>query len=171
MKSLFLIRHGHAHPAAPGLPDHARTLDERGRSEGLEMGRRLGQRGVTPDRVITSSAARARMTAELLACGMDVPAERLVQDRRIYASSVMNLLYLVRSLDDSLACVMLVGHNPEMTGLAQLLSEAMPDLPTCAVVAFDFGDAAWSEVGSVAPAASHFDSPASGPGRHLPGSA
>src|SRR5690606_6412988 len=67
MKTLFLVRHAKAVPPQPGLPDHDRTLNDRGRRDAPEMGRRIAQRGVLPNLMITSTAARARTTAQLLA--------------------------------------------------------------------------------------------------------
>jgi len=159
MKTLLLIRHAKASPAEPGRPDHDRALDDRGRQDAPEMGRRLKLRGVMPGLIVSSTALRTRTTARLIAEALDFPLERLVEDERVYASSVMRLLYLVQALDNKLACVIVVGHNPEMTELARKFSDEIPDLPTCAVAEFGFHTEAWSDIGRLAPAVSRFDSP------------
>ena len=48
MKTLLLIRHAKSSWADPGRPDHDRVLNDRGRRDAPEMGRRLKRRGVTP---------------------------------------------------------------------------------------------------------------------------
>ena len=78
MKTLFLVRHAKANPPQQGLPDHDRVLNDRGRRDAPEMGRRLAQRGLRPDLVITSTAARARATAHLLAAELGARGLALV---------------------------------------------------------------------------------------------
>jgi phosphohistidine phosphatase len=161
-KTLFLIRHAKSDRSEAGLPDHDRPLNDRGRRDAREMGRRLKQRGVKPDLILASTALRARTTALLLAAELDLGADSLVEDQRIYASSATKLMYVVQELDDKLACVILVGHNPEMTELAQHFSQEAPDMPTCAVAQFTFAVDAWSGIGAAAPAGVAFDSPKKG---------
>jgi phosphohistidine phosphatase len=62
------------------------------------------------------------------------------------------LLAVIRALDDKLDRVMLFGHNPEFTDLAQRLSSEIVDLPTCAVAEFRFDAKAWADVGEIGPA-------------------
>lgn len=159
MKTLFLIRHAKSSWAEPGLPDHDRALNDRGRRDAPEMGRRLELRGVEPDLIVSSTALRARTTARLMADELGVAPDRIVHDERVYASSVDRLLYLLQELDEKLDCVLLVGHNPEMTELARHFSDAIPDMPTCAVAEFRFDADTWADIGALAPAASSFDSP------------
>jgi len=165
MKTLYLIRHAKAHPPASGLPDHDRTLNERGRRDAPEMGRRLAQRGVKPDLVITSTAIRARVTAQLLAAELAVAPEQIREDSRIYASSAGKLLYIVQELDDRARCVMLVGHNPEMSELAQHFAAGLAELPTAAVARFDFDVKTWSEVGAARAVDAALDYPKKGQDR------
>ena len=123
------------------------------------MGRRLKQSGVVPDRMIFSSALRAAATARLIGGEVGLATESLVEDRRLYASSITAMLYVLHELDDSLTCVALVGHNPEMTELARQLAPQARDMATCAVAQLEFDLASWSEVDSVVAARAVFDAP------------
>lgn len=49
-------------------------------------------------------------------------------------------------LIDQLSCVMLFGHNPEFTQLAQGFSDESDEIPTCAVVQFTFEAPSWSTI-------------------------
>jgi len=162
MKTLFLVRHAKANPPQQGLPDHDRVLNDRGRRDALEMGRRLAQRGVPPELVITSTAARARATAHLLAAELGAPAQAIREDARIYASTAAKLLYVIQEQDDHRHSLMLVGHNPEMTELAQHFSRGLPEMPTGAVVRIDFDVGSWSLVGSATPVSAALDFPKKG---------
>jgi len=165
MKTLFLVRHAKAQPPQQGLPDHDRVLNDRGRRDAPEMGRRLAQRGLLPDLVITSSAARARSTAHLLAAALGVPAPAIREDDRLYATAAGKLLYIIQEQDDDRHCLMLVGHNPEMSELAQHFSRAIPEMPTAAVARIDFDVDSWALVGSTTPVAAVLDFPKKEPDR------
>ena len=58
MKTLLLIRHAKAERPSPAVPDHDRILEERGRRDAPEMGRRLKLRGLQPSLMISSTASR-----------------------------------------------------------------------------------------------------------------
>jgi phosphohistidine phosphatase len=162
MKTLFLVRHAKAEPPQQGLPDHDRMLNERGRRDAPEMGRRLARRGLLPDLVIASTAARARATAHLLAAELGVAGDAIREDARLYASAAGKLLYIIQEQDDDRDCLMLVGHNPEMTELAQHFSRELPEMPTAAVARIDFDIASWALVGSSTPVSTVFDFPRKG---------
>jgi phosphohistidine phosphatase SixA len=55
-----------------------------------------------------------------------------------------------------------VGHNPEMTELAQHFAPLAPDMATCAVAQLDFDIASWSEIDVGVPSRVVFDSPKKG---------
>jgi phosphohistidine phosphatase len=162
MKTLFLVRHAKADPPQQGLPDHDRVLNDRGRRDAPEMGRRLAQRGVLPDLVIASTAGRARATAQLLAASLGVPADAIREDARLYASTAGKLLYIIQEQEDDRNCLMLVGHNPEMSELAHHFSRDMPELPTAAVARIDFDIDSWALVGSTTPVSTALDFPKKG---------
>ncbi|MFC6356019.1 SixA phosphatase family protein [Luethyella okanaganae] len=163
MRTLVLIRHAKSSWDTVGLADHDRPLNDRGRRDAPRMGRRLARRGTVPDLIVTSSAVRARSTAELIAselgAGTVVEAARIAVDERLYASSVEELALVIRSLDDDLGCVALVGHNPEISELARRFSNEIDEMPTTAVVELSFDLASWADFGVTAPTMVLFDSP------------
>ena len=167
VKTLVLMRHAKSSWDSPGLVDHDRPLNDLGRQDAPRMGRRLLERGIEPDVIITSTAKRARSTAELVAGELGTPARRIIADERLYAASVDTMLRVIRSLDDRIASAMLVGHNPEMTELATRFSKAAEAMPTAAVAVFTFEAASWADVRTatsagnvaVAPVGVTFDAP------------
>jgi phosphohistidine phosphatase len=159
MKTLFLVRHAKSSRDDPSLPDRDRPLDDRGRHDAPKMGKRLAKRNVKPDLLLSSPALRALTTAQLIAEEIGYKRKDIVVDDRLYASSADDLLAVIRALDKKLNRVMLFGHNPEFTDLAHWLSSEIIDMPTCAVVEFDFDTKSWSDVGEVKPANGVFDCP------------
>lgn len=161
MKTLYLVRHAKSSRDDPMLADRERPLNDRGRHDAPVMGRRLARRGAKPDTIVSSPAVRALATARLIAKELGIDRARIVVDERLYATSADELLAVVRALDDRLDRAMLVGHNPEMTDLAQRLSAAIGALPTCAVAEFGFDTRSWADVGAIAPNKATLDTPKS----------
>jgi len=159
MKTLFLVRHAKSSRDDPSLPDRDRPLDDRGKQDGPKMGKRLAKRDVKPDLLLSSPALRALTTAQLIAEEISYEPKDIVVDDRLYASDADDLLAVIRALDRNLNRVMLFGHNPEFTDLAHRLSSEIIEMPTCAIVEFNFDTKAWSNVGERKPAKVVFDYP------------
>lgn len=146
MKTLVLVRHAKSSWDHPGLDDHERPLNERGLRDAPKMGRRLAERGLAPDLILSSTAVRALTTARLLAEALGLDPDRIIAEERLYATSATGILEVVAELDIAVGTAMVVGHNPEMTSLAQRLTDEIGHLPTCAVAEFRFEADAWDEL-------------------------
>ena len=95
MKTLFLIRHAKSSRDAPAMPDEDRPLNDRGKREVQEMGRRFAERGVKPDLVISSPAVRALATAQAIAKMLDYTRKAIVVNDRLYARRVDDLFDVI----------------------------------------------------------------------------
>src|SRR6218665_523789 len=62
-RTLVLIRHAKSDWGNPGQADFDRPLNARGKKNAPEMGKRLQQKQVIPDLIISSPAMRAATTA------------------------------------------------------------------------------------------------------------
>jgi len=159
-KELFLVRHAKSSWDDPTISDHDRTLNERGYRNAPEMGRRLSDRRVSPDALISSTALRARTTAEIMAGSINYPKDRIVLDRALYHASATELQEYIGGLDDSHFSVMLFGHNPGMTSLvSHLFGLPIDNLPTCGVVHLQFSAESWAEASRSMPCEATIDFP------------
>jgi len=159
-KELFLVRHAKSSWDDPTISDHDRTLNERGYRNAPEMGRRLSDRRVSPDALISSTALRARTTAEIMAGSINYPKDRIVLDRALYHASATELQEYIGGLDDSHLSVMLFGHNPGMTSLvSHLFGLPIDNLPTCGVVHLQFSAESWAEASRSMPSEATIDFP------------
>lgn len=143
MKNLILLRHAKSSWDEPGLRDFERPLNSRGLRDAPVMGQRLAARGIQPDRVVASTALRARKTASLVAA--ELGCEGLISHvAEIYEASLDELLDVVRDLQDADGSVLLVGHNPGMSELvAALLGSPYENLPTCGMISVNFSVGSW----------------------------
>ena len=129
------------------MEDRDRPLNKRGKRNAPMMGKRLRQRRISLDAVITSPARRAAKTAKHLAKALHFTSSEIQVVESLYEASPWSIIEFLHTVDDSLATVMVVGHNLEFTMLANLLGGLHIDnVPTCGIVALDFHIAKWQQV-------------------------
>ena len=159
MKSLFLVRHAKSSWKHPDLPDRLRPLNKHGQRDAPVMGERLAKREIAPDLITSSPASRAMATAKVIAREIGYPEEDIRADERLYGASAFELLEIIQELGDHLDRVMLVGHNPGLTDLANDLGCDIDNVPTCGIVELAFDIDSWALVDDVEPKQMDFDYP------------
>lgn len=152
MKTLVLIRHAKAEQSGPS--DFERKLTEGGIAEATEAGQWLAQRGVEPDEALVSAAVRATQTWEAVNEGAGWDLDPRLEDT-LYEVGPTSALDLIRETPESVATLMVVGHNPTMGSLAALLDDGEGDseagnavaagFPTGAVAVFSY-DGDWADL-------------------------
>ena len=150
MHSLYVLRHGKSDWSAAYGSDHERPLKKRGRNAARDIGRFLSRTEQAPDLVLTSSAVRARTTAEIAAEAGSWDAALEVEDG-FYHGSAETVLERVRQVDAGVGALLIVGHQPTWSELvAELTGGAAPAFPTAALARVDFAVADWSGIGPAA---------------------
>jgi phosphohistidine phosphatase len=144
MKTLYLLRHGHAEDRGSS-GDASRNLDEIGRAEVRSTAEYMLKAGLRPDIILSSHAKRAFQTAEIVAEHLGYPVKNIRIEKNIYKTDERDLLDIIRGLEDEHASALLAGHNPEISQLAQELDEDMEDhLPTAGLVMYEAEANSWS---------------------------
>ncbi len=147
MKRLTLLRHAKSSGKEPDQNDFDRPLNSRGRHDAPLMGRRLAGRGLQPDLLLASPALRSRLTAAAVAKQLAIDAGCLTFDERIYLATVRELLGLVRAIAEDRQNVLLVGHNPGITDLANyLVGGQLENLPTCGLFSVELQVSTWRQL-------------------------
>lgn len=148
MKTLYLIRHAKSSWKNPVLADKKRPLNKRGKKDAPEMGRRLADKHIQPDLLLSSPATRAKKTARKIAKKMGHSKEEVRLNDKLYMAEAIDMLEVIRRLDDEQETVCIFGHNPGMTELAEQLSGMeIENVPTCGIVAIGFDTDHWQQVG------------------------
>ncbi|MBA3313754.1 MAG: histidine phosphatase family protein [Planctomycetota bacterium] len=144
MKTLLLMRHAKSSWGDETLPDHERPLNDRGRRDAPAMGRRLAESSFVPDRILCSTARRARETAELVveSLGADRPLD--VREGIYHATPAEILAAIAESGDGD--TLLVIGHNPGMGELVGRLTEFDDSMPTAAIAFIELPIDAWPEV-------------------------
>jgi phosphohistidine phosphatase len=147
MKTLYLIRHAKAGWEHPELPDFERPLTEVGIRDAHAMGAQLKDKGVTIDYLLTSPAARALHTAQIIAAELNFAGDKIISNEQIYRSGVEELMECLKNLDGQFNHVVCVGHNPTLTWMFHYFCEQeKTSMPTCGVVGLQFPMHSWSHL-------------------------
>ena len=144
--TLILLRHAKSDWSGDER-DHDRPLAARGRRQAPGAGRWLAANVGSMDLAVVSTAKRARATWDLVSEGLD-QSTRTHYDDRVYAASARELLAIVRSLDEALGTVVLVGHNPGTEDLAETLTGDQVAMPTSALAVIEL-PSTWDSAGRV----------------------
>ncbi|MEJ2552597.1 MAG: histidine phosphatase family protein [Gammaproteobacteria bacterium] len=118
MRALLLLRHAKSDWESGADDDFARPLAKRGRKAAERMGAWMRRHELVPGYIVSSSAARARETVQILCGALRLDATPVVYDDRLYLADRDELLGVLRDCPRDAESVMLVGHNP---GLEELL--------------------------------------------------
>lgn len=134
---LIVMRHSKTEQFARS--DHVRRLTERGQHDAEQAGRWMAARGFVPELVLVSSAVRARGTVDQVFAGLGAESDVLVLDE-LYGANPRDVIELCGRIPAGVECAAVVGHNPTMAMLVQLLladDSQVTHFPTSAVAAIE----------------------------------
>lgn len=125
-----------------GTADVERPLAVRGGRDSPAAGRWLRDHVTDIDLVVCSPALRARQTWELVAAQLDpLPEARL--DERVYGASAEILLGVIQELPQQASTVLVIGHNPGLEDLVELMTGAAEPFKTSSIAVL-VGSAGWA---------------------------
>jgi phosphohistidine phosphatase len=149
MKHLLLLRHAEAEQSPPGLGDFDRMLTERGHAQAQQAATSIAATALSIDIVLASPARRARDTISIVAETLGLPIS-IDFDPHLYLGSPDALLQALRLIRPDAHTVLLVGHNPGISELAQQLGGSGHDvsLRTAGLCHLTFAHADWDALGT-----------------------
>lgn len=149
MKSVYFVRHAKSSWEYPDFMDHERPLLQKGITRTIRVCEFLKEKKVKPDVIIASHAVRASETARIIARELDYPSEKIRIEPKIYESCEDDIWSIIFELDDEVKSIMLVGHNPVITNLANyFLDKKIDYMPTSGIAGFSFITNHWVELTS-----------------------
>lgn len=146
-RQLTLIRHAKSSWDEADIKDRDRPLNERGERDAPLMGRRLQRRGARPTLILTSPAVRARRTAQIIAREIGYPLEFLQREDDLYLATPDEIVAVIARQDSSFRDLIVCGHNPGLTELANRLTGAgIDNVPTTGVVVIGLDLKSWADL-------------------------
>jgi phosphohistidine phosphatase len=147
MKYLLLMRHAKSAWDIAGQPDFERTLNDRGKKDAPEMGRRIRKKEFIPELIVSSPAKRAHKTAREAAEQLGYDEKNIQLETSIYEADIDDLMHIIRSFDDNINKAMMVGHNPAFTGMVGILTNTfIENMPTAGIALIRFDLKSWKQV-------------------------
>ena len=154
-RRLVIMRHAKAEATAPS--DHERALASRGRADAEAAGRWLGEQGITLGVALVSDAVRTRQTWAHVAGGAGWDESAVVYSEGLYAAGSDSAFDLLREIDPAVTSLVVIGHNPTMAFVAELIDDGEGDVdattgmvtrgfPTSALAVFTV-EGPWADLG------------------------
>lgn len=153
MKTLMLLRHAKSDWNDAALEDFDRALAPRGRKATPRIANWMTAHRTLPDHALVSAAVRTVQTWQFLCdtLGREIPADIR---RDLYLASAGTLLAAIEETPSDVATLMVVGHNPGMEVLANMLAGPGSDegeilrmtggFPTAGLAVFSLPGDAWN---------------------------
>ena len=145
-KELFLIRHAEAEQQEIGSKDFDRILTPEGEIVASKCGNFLSNLVASPDALICSSSMRTRQTAGRIVEQIQFDSSAIEMSDEIYEASTRILMRVVNELSEEKNKVILVGHNPAISYLAEYITGAeIGGVPPAGIVHMSV-DISWAEI-------------------------
>jgi phosphohistidine phosphatase len=132
MKTLLLMRHAKSSWKHPDLPDQDRPLNKRGEKDAPHMGKFIREKELIPQLILASPAKRVTQTVDGMLEKMSFKG-KVEYINSLYLAEPAAYLSTLQTVDDKFERVMIVGHNPGLEGLLQILSGKVESLPTASI--------------------------------------
>ena len=106
----------------------------------------LALSNIKPDLILTSIALRSQITADKLSIKTEYEG-KVHYLNELYKSNLKTLMNVLSLQDDQYNSIFLIGHNPEITELGNILIEDnITKLPTLAVLGIELNIDSWSDI-------------------------
>ena len=145
MKRLLIVRHAKSSWKNGDLTDHERPLKKRGKNDAMKMGKLLKNKKIIPDLIICSTATRAKETAKILSASMKYK-NKITYTDTLYMAEPSDILSAIINCGKKDKTVMVIGHNPGLEALVQILTGKVESLPTASIAYITLKINNWAEI-------------------------
>ena len=146
MKKLILVRHAKS-SWNEDVKDHDRGLESRGFTDADLVSLNFKEYQLKPDKVISSTAKRAKTTAKIFLENLEIDSANLELNENLYDFSGENLIKTIREIPDNFDVLMVFGHNNALTDFVNTFGD-MPieNVPTSGLVVIEFHAELWKNI-------------------------
>jgi len=146
MKNLILMRHAKALQIDSFTSDRNRHLSRRGVRDSKRVGAQLSKKKIIINMLVSSPAARAIETAQIIKKKLSKKIRSWDVDERIYMSGIDALKSVIIQASSKKKTLMLIGHNPEMDALINLVIPEGRHLKTSEVISLRLNAKRWADI-------------------------
>lgn len=145
MKTLLIMRHAKSSWKDTKLKDRDRPLNKRGKRVAPQMGDLIKEKELIPQRILCSTALRAKQTAEALLTQLDYQGDVEYLDK-LYMAEADDCVRILRHQPDEIERILLIGHNPGLESLIPMLTGRIEALPTAAIAYLSLPIKTWNDL-------------------------
>ena len=145
MKTLLLLRHAKTSWVDLTVSDNLRPLSPTGKYNVYQISNFLKNTKLLPELIISSSAKRAKDTSTLLAefAGYN---DSVYVSELLYETSAIDYINVISEVSNKINMVLLVGHNPILENLIELITNELIIMETCSLVHIILPITNWKEI-------------------------
>lgn len=163
MKTLIITRHAKSDWSNLYLKDFDRELNERGLRDAPMMGKRLLNRNIQLELIVSSTAKRAAQTAKLIAKEINYSSSNIQWEETLYHAPSAIIQETIFGISNDLNAIMIVCHNPGITDFVNIITNNMiDDMPTCGMCALQFDIEKWEDLPTAKTQLLFYDFPKNG---------
>jgi len=140
---LYIMRHAKSDWAGTGISDFDRPINKRGEKSAVRIGQWMLENNHIPQKIISSSANRARQTIDLVLKQFDDSYENISYEKDLYLADADTLLEYIQLYKANVDSLMLVAHNPGLEHLIHFLEKGSKDyqsMTTANLAIFKYSD-------------------------------
>lgn len=148
LKTVYIIRHAKTESALTPKADFERKLTDRGQNDAAIMGRRLKERNIIPDLILSSTAFRAEETAMIIAGETSYDKRKIRWEQNLYMSDAATIDAFIRNINDGqVHTLFLIAHNNGITDYVNYKIDAftIDNVPTCGIAGFTLDITHWKD--------------------------
>jgi phosphohistidine phosphatase len=127
---LYVLRHGDAADHGdPRYKENERPLTPKGIQRTKQLAHVLREMEITFDSLLSSPLTRARETGEILARGLKLQDNLRFSEHLAPSGSMEELVHQINTIRPMAKSVVVIGHEPYLSGFISLLCTGGPGLP------------------------------------------
>ncbi len=147
MKTLTILRHAKSSWDSAEVSDHDRELNNRGLRDREIIASAMQEKGIRPDIILCSTAARARKTVASVVKDEGIGVQDIVFSSKLYLADPTAICGEIASVSDQYEHILVCGHNPGLTDFVNAHTDlTIDELPTGGLVSAQFNIESWSEI-------------------------
>jgi phosphohistidine phosphatase len=146
MKKLILVRHAKS-SWNEGVSDHERGLESRGINDSMLVSRNFFHYQLLPDKVLSSTAKRAKNTALIFLKNLNIESNNIEFDKSLYDFSGESLINTIKNVHNDVNTLMVFGHNNALTYFVNTFGDRYIDnVSTSGLVVIEFQVESWKYI-------------------------
>lgn len=145
MKTLYIVRHGEKNIVDESIDDYDIEVTQKGLEDIHKQAKKLKEKGIIPDLIVSSPAIRTRQTADILSNELNY-TKNIMYNEVLYQAFMNELVESITYTFDDVKTLMIVGHNPSLTALGVSFVGLKEKILMGEMVRIDFDCNSWTEI-------------------------